>query len=332
MDLAVSEFHSVRVTKCNSTKYVEVPGTQTKYELCKELGKGSFSKVKLARTHSGLFAMKIMHKGILKRQRCVIYDSSNTMNMSNNLEKVLSEIEIWRTLLHPNIVKLHEIINDPDHEYIYLTNEYCDLGQIMNWNLSLQKYELSQELVDRLERNHPAEYCASPSREEATAKLIFEHVARGLAHLHSVCVIHKDVKPDNILFSSADNNAKLTDFTISQRLETAESLCFNPPGTTPFQSPESMFSGNGFSGQKADVWALGTCLFAMVSGGFLPFWDSESEIQTQLAIQNKEPEYPEGLSPALSSLLRRVFEKDPAQRPCVEELLQDPWFGVSVSN
>ena len=140
-------------------------------------------------------------------------------------------------------------------------------------------------------------------------------------------MIHKDLKPDNILFCSKDATFKLTDFTISEQLESSEGLCFNPPGTTPFQAPESMLSGVGFVGEKADVWALGICIYSAMANGKLPFWDPESEIYTQMAIQNNPVVYPEFFSLELRNLLDGLLNKDPVQRISLAQALNSSWLG-----
>lgn len=56
------------------------------------------------------------------------------MRMSNNLEKVYNEIDTWAGLLHPNIVRLFELIDSEEHDYIYLVMELIDSGQIARWD------------------------------------------------------------------------------------------------------------------------------------------------------------------------------------------------------
>ncbi|CAG9336259.1 unnamed protein product [Blepharisma stoltei] len=319
-------------------KVIECLNDGSKFILEKTIGRGCFSKVKqsyrIFRDENGneeqaIYAIKKMHKPTLKKQRCVLYDSTNTMKMANNWEKVKTEISIWRTLCHPNIIRLYEVIDDRNHDYVYLVIEYADCGQIMKWKSDEQRYELNNDVVGWLREKYPEVYEKFDERE-ATAKIIFSQVAQGVEYLQNPTrnVIHKDLKPDNILFCSMDCNAKLTDFTISQKLETPETLCYNPPGTTPFQAPESMFSGNGFSGQKSDVWAMGICMYAMMSGGFLPFWSNESEIQTQLSIQNQELTLHESFSDDFKDLLLKILTKNPDERISIQEILTHRWLNI----
>ena len=317
-------------------KVIENLEDGSQFVLERTIGKGSFSKVKLAVRHwedeegnqfQAQYAIKAMNKAILKRQRCVLYDSQNNMQMTNNLEKVMNEIFIWKQLCDKNIVRLYEVINDSKEDFIYCVMEYADLGQIMTWNLGDQKYDINLSIVAKLKEAHPQLF-SKYSDTEASAKVIFSKVFEGVAYLHSSQknIIHKDLKPDNILFSSFDMNIKITDFTISQQLNNPESLCFNPPGTTPFQSPESMFSGNGYSGHKSDIWAVGVCMYAYLNEGKLPFWDKESEIATQMSIQNQEPEY--CFAEPLKELMKGILCKDPQQRLRLEDIQEHSWFKI----
>ncbi len=90
------------------------------FTMGKKIGRGAFGKVKKVTrvfqskdtegTASAEYAMKIMHKPTLQHERSLAYDGAE-MRMSNNLEKVYNEIDIWASLLHPNIVRLYELID-----------------------------------------------------------------------------------------------------------------------------------------------------------------------------------------------------------------------------
>ena len=68
-----------------------------------------------------------MHKPTLKRERAIRYDRHGEMMMINNLDKVYSEIELWTQLNHPYIAKLYEMIDDDEHDYLYLILEMADM-------------------------------------------------------------------------------------------------------------------------------------------------------------------------------------------------------------
>lgn len=70
----------------------------------------------------------MMHKPTLKRERAIRYDEKGVMEMINNLDKVYNEVENWAKLNHENIIKLYEIIDSEEHDYLYLVLELADLG------------------------------------------------------------------------------------------------------------------------------------------------------------------------------------------------------------
>ena len=92
--------------------------------------------------------MKMMHKPTLKRERAIRYDAAGEMQMINNLDKVYSEIELWTQLNHPYIAKLYEMIDDDNHDYLYLILEMADMGQIANWDFQQERYVRNQQIYD----------------------------------------------------------------------------------------------------------------------------------------------------------------------------------------
>ena len=120
---------------------IRVEGDQkfvNEFQVMNGIGKGGFSKVKrvIRRSQQKLdedeeemqFAMKIMHKPSLKRERAIRYDTNGEMQMIHNYDKVQTEIEIWTQLNHPYIAKLYEMIDDDNHDYLYLVLEFANMG------------------------------------------------------------------------------------------------------------------------------------------------------------------------------------------------------------
>jgi serine/threonine protein kinase len=70
----------------------------------------------------------MMHKPVLVKQRAVKYSAKGEMEIINNLDKVYNEVEVWAQISHPNIVKMYEIIDAEEHDYIYIILELADLG------------------------------------------------------------------------------------------------------------------------------------------------------------------------------------------------------------
>jgi serine/threonine protein kinase len=132
------------------------------FAVLENIGAGSYSKVKrVVRQDTNQegtqidvegecaeFAMKMMHKPTLKRERAIRYDLKGEMQMINNLDKVYTEIDVWTQLNHPYIAKLYEMIDSDAHDYLYLILELADMGQIANWNFKIERYEHNQQVFN----------------------------------------------------------------------------------------------------------------------------------------------------------------------------------------
>ena len=70
----------------------------------------------------------MMHKPTLLRERALFFSDEGEMEMINNLDKVHNEVELWASLNHPNLIKLYEIIDAEEHDYLYLVLELANLG------------------------------------------------------------------------------------------------------------------------------------------------------------------------------------------------------------
>jgi len=221
--------------------------TLNNFVIVKSLGRGSFSKVKkVIRTYeddggkpiTGEYAFKKMHKPTLLHERCVIYSKGGEIQMSNNLDKVYSEINIWATLFHPNIARLYEVIDDPSHDYIYLVMELCDCGQLAKWSNEEKAYKRNESIVNDVYTWHlkGKELKNDTEKTEAVAKVLFAHQIKGLRHMHEeTLVIHRDVKLDNLLYSSKDHNLKIIDFNVSYKLENPDAILYDPEGTISYR-------------------------------------------------------------------------------------------------
>lgn len=155
-----------------------------------------------------------------------------------------SEIETLRLCQHPNIMKLYDVFENS--EYIYLVLEYLGGG-----NLYLA-------LKDR----------KTPLSEKRAASFVIS-VAKALHFMHTYGVVHRDIKPDNIVLCSSkdESDVKLVDFGLAVILEPNE-LSNDPVGTLCYAAPEILL---GKSYNKAvDLWSLGVFAFLLL-GGYLPF-------------------------------------------------------------
>lgn len=136
--------------------------------------------------------------------------------------------------------------------------------------------------------------------------------------MHAQGVIHRDIKPDNLLLSE-DDVLKVVDFGVSQMFEkpgpmrTAKSA-----GSPAFLPPELCGKHGDVSGTAADIWSMGVSLYCLKYGS-IPF-HTESMMEMYDAIKSKEPKIPADESPVLVDLFKRVLEKDPEKRITMLEL------------
>ena len=255
--------------------------------------------------------MKVFSRSFLKKKKEFIRTGKGRPKLKTALEDVEREIAIMKKIRHPNIVQLHELIDDPEKDTLYLVIEYLPKGQVMIWNNKRKHYRDPEGNV----------LC-----EERSRRCVADCV-QGLDYLHRQSIVHRDLKPENILIDS-NGTAKLADFGVSQKLnfsgETHQKLT-RIEGTMQFTSPEAIKEG-AFDGFKADIWALGVCLLAFLTGK-LPFWaDNIEDLYT--AIETAPVKFPPGIGKEPMRLLRRMLDKDPASRTTIQELKSDPWVNI----
>ena len=144
---------------------------------------------------------------------------------------------------HKNLIKLYEIIDDPNNDYLRLVMDLADLGQIANWNKEEQKYKRNEAVVAWVCANklQKTTFANEQDTAEAVAKFVFGHIVESLVYLHDrKNIVHRDIKPDNILFSSLDGSVKVTDFTVSKQLDPGQEICFDTEGTAAFTGMHCM--------------------------------------------------------------------------------------------
>ena len=124
-------------------------------------------------------------------------------------------------------------------------------------------------------------------------------------------VIHRDIKLDNLLFSSKDMMIKITDFTVARADIKEETRLFDSEGTPAFTAPEChIVEEKGYLPKPTDMWSFGVCLHAYVCQ-IVPFYASGGELEMQINSRTKALELPPTLSPLLADLLSCLLTKDP---------------------
>src|SRR3954452_18156603 len=257
-----------------------------RYRLEAKLGSGGMSTVYLARdqTLDRQVAVKVMHREMSEQKE--------------QLERFRQEARAVAKVSHPKLVSVIDAGEDGGHPYIVF--EYVE----------------GETLKQRIGR----EGALDP--QEAIAYAI--EIARGLSVAHGRRMVHRDIKPQNILID-AEGRAKLTDFGISRQLEqdgmTATGRVL---GTTDYVAPEQAM-GRG-ADPRSDIYSLGVVLYEMLVGQ-VPF-QADSQVGVAMKHVNEElpdvqPRRPE-LSAAAALVVERATAKDPNERyQNVAEMIDD---------
>jgi serine/threonine protein kinase len=216
------------------------------------------------------------------------------------LKRFEQEYNVARSIDHPNIVKALDF--GREGELRYLVMEFVD----------------GESLGQKIERD-------GRMNEEDAIRIIAQ-VALGLQAAHALGVIHRDVKPDNVLVT-ADGQAKLTDLGLVKELEADLNLTRTGRGlgTPHFMAPEQ-FRNAKKADVRCDIYSLGATLYMMVTGE-LPF-KSNGPLDAWMKKINNEIDPPRKWTPTLSErvdwAIRRAISPDPLQRPeCCQEFIED---------
>jgi len=247
-----------------------------------------------------LCALKCINRKMLRRKYAA-------QGPHKGREAVKTEIAIMKKLTHENVVRLYEVIDDEVSRYIFMVLEYIPGGPIYDPEKFQQK-GMGEEL----------------------AKHYFRETCCGLDFMHVNNVIHRDLKPDNLL-KMTDGTVKITDFGVSELFsgDDDDGLEVSAAVGTPAFLPPEIAKGGKARGKPSDVWSLGVCLFYIVCGQ-LPF-SGETLEHITTAIRNDDVIIPDTMSPALGSLLLGILDKNPETRMTLEQIMMHGWVTDGVA-
>ena len=255
-----------------------------RYEILEKIGTGGMSDVYKAKCHklNRFVAIKVLKQEF----------SEN----ANFVSKFRTEAQAAAGLMHPNIVNVYDVGEENGIYYIVM------------------------ELVDGITLKKYIEKKARLSFKEAVSIAI--QVSMGIEAAHNNHIIHRDIKPQNIIISK-DGKVKVTDFGIA-KAATSNTITSNVMGSVHYTSPEQ--ARGGYSDEKSDIYSLGITIFEMLTGR-VPF---NGETTVAIAIKHIQEEMPSPkefvpeIPASVEGIVLKCCQKSPDRRyQSMQELIAD---------
>ena len=252
------------------------------YKIGRSIGHGAFGKVNIA--------LDILSGHI------VAIKSFNKKNQNFPLHKILYEIKLLKKLRgNKNIINYFEHFETEKHFCIVMEN-------VCGGNL-LTAINKMTKLPENLSKN------------------IFKQLIQTIKYIHNNNIVHRDIKPDNILLE-LNNTIKICDFGISKEIKHGK-LINDACGTPAFIAPE-ILKDEPYDPYKTDIWSCGVVLFAMITG-FFPFRGINEKELHESILSGKYPKIKD-MSSDLKNLLDKLLEINPDKRITIDEILKHGWL------
>ena len=255
-----------------------------RYEILEKIGTGGMSDVYRAKCHklNRFVAIKVLKQEFAENE--------------NFVSKFIIEAQAAAGLMHPNIVNVYDVGEENGIHYIVM------------------------ELIEGITLKKYIEKKSRLSYKEAVSIAI--QVSMGIEAAHNNHIIHRDIKPQNIIISR-DGKVKVTDFGIA-KAASSNTISSNVMGSVHYTSPEQ--ARGGYSDEKSDVYSLGITLFEMLTGR-VPF-NGETTVAIAIKHIQEELPFPSDFVPdipvAVESIVLKCCQKSPDRRyQNMGELLKD---------
>lgn len=275
-------------TKADKTR----PFSLSDFQIGRQLGKGKFGSVYLARElRSGtnkLVALKVLNKAQLQRFG-VAHQLRNEVEIHFRIGKGIK-----------NVVRLFACFKD--EKRVYLVLKYCPGGEVYK--------KMKQQ---------PGRRFGEPRAARLVAQLM-----GALRRMHKKNVIHRDIKPENVLLDEG-GNAMLADFGWSINHVNAANKRMTLCGTLDYLAPEMLEVAEGYD-ESVDIWSVGVMAYEFLTGT-TPFYDKDQQATTE-KILGGEFGFPDGiaLSDEAKDFVRQLVVRDPAKRMRLKLALRHPWI------
>ncbi|KAI9997987.1 hypothetical protein PInf_002321 [Phytophthora infestans] len=252
------------------------------YAITRHLGEGSYSTVK-----------QVTHRKKGGFYACKIVDK---LSLSDVDRAALShEVRVLSSVSHVNIMRLYEVIEDDAK--CYLVTELAEGG----------------DLFDRIVKQGKF-----PERE---AQKVAAALVEALHYCHKHSIIHRDVKPENVLLSGDD--VKLCDFGFARQLDHQEDQASDSCGTPGYAAPE-ILDGRSY-GLEVDVFSLGVVTYIMLCG-YPPFPMKLAQLRTHRFNVRFPSKDWAAIHPDVKTLISKMLHVNPKERPSMAVLRTHPWI------
>lgn len=249
----------------------------------KRIGKGSFSTIYKA------FRTKDNKEYAIKE---IIIDKKSIKST------VKREFLVLKKLDHPNIVKLHDLIIDTSYNNIYFVFDYFKMGD-------LAKFLNNKPLKEK--------YCKKYSKQLAT----------GLKYLYDNNILHRDLKPQNILLTD-DLNIKIADFGFARKVD--KNMLLNTLCGSPMYMAPEIINKQDYS-IKSDLWSVGIIIYQMIYG-HVPF-EVTNFVQLIKKINNEQINYENPnieISNECLALIKNLLQVEVDMRISWDDFFYNVWF------
>ncbi|KAL3780791.1 hypothetical protein ACHAW5_004904 [Stephanodiscus triporus] len=283
------------------------------YIVLSEIGKGAHADVRLCKHKitNEIYAVKIMNRRLLGAK----------------FVDVQKEVAIMKTLIHPNILRLYEVLDDAKgacvrFEILYAPTYSTPKNHDIDTPLSVDKVYLIMELAHR---GDLMKVSRTNILTDEHLRNITRQIVNGLQYLHDNFITHNDLKPSNILLTN-DGTVKIADFGVSR----FGRVRMDSGGTPAFMAPE-VVSGEPHDGRLADCYALGATIYC-VKFGNPPFVGAGRGGRDQRLrdlydkIRHSSLSVPDPVDGRLKDLLTRLMAKDPTERIRLSDAAGHSWL------
>ena len=244
---------------------------QDRYEIIEQVGSGGMSVVYKARCHklNRLVGIKVL--------------KNEFSQDANFVSKFKMEAQAAAGLSHPNIVNVFDVVDEGELHYIVM--ELIDGVTLKNYIQKKGYLEVKETIGIAIQ------------------------VAQGIAAAHEQRIIHRDIKPQNMIISK-DGKVKVADFGIA-RAVSAQTLNSNAMGSVHYISPEQ--ARGGYSDARSDIYSLGITMYEMVTG-HVPF-EGDNTVTVALAHLEERVTPPSVYNPDIPISLERIILKCTEKKP-----------------